>query len=158
MELLAELQHYGAATCLIDFTTNALVALWFACEKETGQAGKVVAMATDDTGQFSAVSYQDSKKPIENFLYQGKLWKWSPSGLNNRIVASSRFCAWRRKDRRKLLREIEIDTNSKKDIIETLEKSFGVTERQLFNDFAGFACGTRPTNRTLTLQRRTSST
>ena len=35
--------------------------------------------------------------------------------------------------------KIEIDVDSKKDIIETLEKSFGITERQLFNDFAGFA-------------------
>ena len=33
LELMAELQHYGAATCLIDFTTNALIALWFACEE-----------------------------------------------------------------------------------------------------------------------------
>ena len=32
LELLAELQHHGAATCLLDFTRNALVALWFACE------------------------------------------------------------------------------------------------------------------------------
>ena len=28
LELLAELQHYGAATCLIDFTYSAQVALW----------------------------------------------------------------------------------------------------------------------------------
>ena len=28
LELLADLQHHGAATCLIDFTTNALIALW----------------------------------------------------------------------------------------------------------------------------------
>ena len=48
LELLAELQHYGAATCLIDFTTNALIALWFACSKESGQDGIVVAMPTDD--------------------------------------------------------------------------------------------------------------
>ena len=32
MELLAYLQHHGAVTCLLDFTRNALVALWFACE------------------------------------------------------------------------------------------------------------------------------
>ena len=32
LELLADLQHHGAATCLLDFTRNALVALWFACE------------------------------------------------------------------------------------------------------------------------------
>ena len=33
-QLLSELQHYGAATCLIDFTRNASVALWFACRDE----------------------------------------------------------------------------------------------------------------------------
>lgn len=34
LELLAELQHFGAATCLVDFTRSALVALWFACQKD----------------------------------------------------------------------------------------------------------------------------
>ena len=102
-------------------------------------------MATDDTERFSAVSYQDSKKPIENFLYQGKLWKWSPSGLNNRIVAQqSVFVLGEGKIEESYYEKIEIDTNSKKDIIETLEKSFGVTERQLFNDFAGFALWNAP--------------
>ena len=33
LELLAELQHFGAATCLIDFSQSALVALWFACQQ-----------------------------------------------------------------------------------------------------------------------------
>ena len=47
LELIAELQHYGAATCLIDFTTNALIALWFACEEKSDKAGKVVAMETE---------------------------------------------------------------------------------------------------------------
>ena len=59
LELLADLQHYGAATCLIDFTTNALVALWFACYEEPGQAGKVIAMPTNDINRFSTVSYGD---------------------------------------------------------------------------------------------------
>ena len=35
MEILAEIQHYGGATLLIDFTKNALNALWFACEPES---------------------------------------------------------------------------------------------------------------------------
>ena len=35
LELLAELQHYGAATCLIDFTRNPLFALWIACQRSS---------------------------------------------------------------------------------------------------------------------------
>ena len=31
LEILVELQHYGAATCLIDFSYSAQIALWFAC-------------------------------------------------------------------------------------------------------------------------------
>ena len=40
LELLAELQHRGAATCLIDFTQNPLVALWMACREGSGGAAK----------------------------------------------------------------------------------------------------------------------
>jgi hypothetical protein len=32
LELLLELQHYGAATGLVDFSRDFLVALWFACD------------------------------------------------------------------------------------------------------------------------------
>ena len=40
LELLAELQHNGAATCLIDFTADPLVALWFACQRNSGKEWK----------------------------------------------------------------------------------------------------------------------
>ena len=87
LELLAELQHYGAATCLIDFTTSSLIALWFACQDERGLPGKVVAMATDSIEKYSSIRYEDLNRPIREFLNQGKQWKWVPSGLNSRIVA-----------------------------------------------------------------------
>ena len=32
LQLLARLQHFGAATGLLDFSYSPLVALWFACE------------------------------------------------------------------------------------------------------------------------------
>jgi len=35
LEMLAELQHHGAATCLIDFTYSAQIALWFACGQDS---------------------------------------------------------------------------------------------------------------------------
>ena len=50
LEILAELQHFGAATCLIDFSRSALVALWFACQQSSRGAanGKVYAVRHDD--------------------------------------------------------------------------------------------------------------
>ena len=105
LELLAELQHNGAATCLIDFTTNALIALWFACGGNSKEDGKVIAMATDNSERFSIVAYPDLQKPIETFLNQNKLWKWVPSHLSNRIVAQqSVFVFGEGEDSRKRLR------------------------------------------------------
>ena len=40
LEILAEFQHFGAATCLMDFTYNALVALWFACQPDSKNSAK----------------------------------------------------------------------------------------------------------------------
>ena len=98
--------HYGAATCLIDFTTNALIALWFACGDETsGTAGKVVAMATDDTARFAIVGSDSMEKKIDTFLDKGMLWKWEPSHLSTRIVTRTiGFRFWYRHDRRNTLR------------------------------------------------------
>ena len=65
LPLLAELQHFRAATCLIDFTRNALVALWFACEqistKESENEveetdGKVYAVRIDDPSRFKTIT------------------------------------------------------------------------------------------------------
>ena len=141
LELLAELQHFGAATCLIDFTTSALIALWFACQEEEGNPpGKVVAMATDSIERFSTIRYEDLDKPIKEFLNQGKLWKWEPSGLNNRIVAQqSVFVFGEGRIEKSHYEEITIAADCKKDIVETLEKSFGIRGPKLFNDLAGFA-------------------
>ena len=75
LEMLAELQHYGAATCLIDFSENAMIALWFACYECPSHDGKVVAVETGDTTNFIAISYEDIDKPMESFIDQGTLWK-----------------------------------------------------------------------------------
>ena len=121
LELLAELQHYGAATCLTDFTTNALVALYFACREETDKAGKVVAMATDNIDRFSTLSFEDLNKSVKEFLNQGKLWKWEPSSLNNRIVAQqSVFVFGEGRIEMSNFEEITIAAAHKKELVKTL--------------------------------------
>ena len=43
-EILTELQHYGGKTNLIDFTTDYLVALFFACDGEPKEPGRVILL------------------------------------------------------------------------------------------------------------------
>jgi len=41
LEILAEIQHLGGATCLVDFSTNFLIALWMASGKESKKEPKL---------------------------------------------------------------------------------------------------------------------
>ena len=141
LELLAELQHYGAATCLIDFTENPLIALWFACHEHQGKDGAVVAIASDDSEKFSEIAGDNKGKEITKFLQPKKIWKWTPPNVqNNRILAqSSIFLFGPSRISAKLYEKKIIKNSDKKNIIASLRDKFGITEQRLFSDFAGFA-------------------
>ena len=44
LEILTELQHYGGNTNLIDFTTDFLIAIFFACAGEPKEDGRVIVL------------------------------------------------------------------------------------------------------------------
>ncbi len=48
-EILAEIQHFGGKTNLIDFTTNSHIALFFACEKVHHEDGRVILQDKNGT-------------------------------------------------------------------------------------------------------------
>ena len=147
LEILAELQHFRAATCLIDFTYNALIALWFACYQESENAtrcGKVVAVRVDKEHQFREVTLELLKKDIdyfflgnENRMHQ-QLYKWQPPHQNSRIIAQQSIF---------LFGTVEINPDKeciilgskKQEILESLEQVHGISEAMLFPDFEGFA-------------------
>ena len=81
LELLAKLQHHGAATCLLDFTTRFDIALWFACQevskqeveekdKDKPKKGRIFIVAIDQYTQagLGKVSSDKLKRPISYFL------------------------------------------------------------------------------------------
>ena len=126
---------------MIDFTTNALIALWFACQEKSEINGKVVAINSDNTELFSTVGYGNLNQPIKNFLYQDdKLWKWVPSHLSDRIIAQqSVFVFGRGKIEETHYQAVKIDGGCKEEIRRELRNKFGINEQYLFSDFTGFA-------------------
>ena len=144
LELLAELQHYGAATCLIDFTYSAQVALWMACHPGSkGPAnGKVFAVNISDPNRFQKVKSLSLKKDIDCFFQldeRGRysLYQWQPKPQNNRIIAQQSIFLFGGDE---IKEEVEclILKDSKRDIRLSLEKAAGITEAMLFPDFGGF--------------------
>ena len=47
LEILAEMQHYGLPTRLLDITQNPLIALYFACENQDNNSGEVILFSID---------------------------------------------------------------------------------------------------------------
>lgn len=165
LELLAALQHYRAATCLIDFTRSALIALWFACENYNVD-GKVFVLDTGDSTRFREITSDDIEEySISDILrfatrntdrgrlspsnginligqleYGPRFWRWSPGKLNERIPAQhSMFVFGPISAERPSTQEIVIQANYKEQIRHELREMHDISEESLFPDFAGFA-------------------
>lgn len=155
LEILAQLQHFGAATCLIDFTRNAQVALYFACKKdpkwekksqdsENPPDGKVHVVRNDPL-RFKKVTPDLLKKKTDDFFPRfqpygrdRQLYRWEPGYQNNRIIAQQSIFVFG---------DYEFDENDaciveercKEDILIALERISGITPAMLYPDFDGFA-------------------
>ena len=150
LELLAELQHYGAATCLIDFTKMPLVALWFACQSESPKNGKVVAVDSGNGERFIRIQPDTLDKTIDNLLPPqedesgkpvNKFWVWDPHHQNNRITAQRSVFVFG--DAPEVPTGDDgniciVEKEAKAKIIRGL-RQHGVSEESLFCDFDGFA-------------------
>ena len=158
LDLLADLQHYGAATCLLDFTRNALVALWFACQKSDAD-GKVFVVNTADEKTFLEIASGDIKdKSIKDVLQfntrppsgdqttksqdEPSLWCWPPAHLNERITAQHSLFLFGVPSSMELQlkpEKIVIESASKEQIRHELKELHNLHEESLFPDFIGFA-------------------
>jgi len=134
IELLAELQHFGAATGLIDFSKNFLVALWFASNSNLEKDGKISLLSKDH-----CIDYVENKD-----LYQNTLNNFCLVDLNfksnNRIFAQNGvFIFSNRVFYKNDLHEIIISKKDKEKIIIELKTFCNITESTLFQDVYGFA-------------------
>ncbi|MGE7121812.1 FRG domain-containing protein [Peribacillus sp. NPDC046944] len=90
MELLARLQHHGAATRLVDFSKSSLVALWFCVNTVTKEYGLLLGVHTNYLGgeegylddQFK--SYSDAIEDLSLYEYPMII---EPPVVSKRIAA-----------------------------------------------------------------------
>ncbi len=155
MQLLAKLQHFGAATGLLDFTYNPLVALWFACGDPSCNGKKM-----DSNGN---VFILDKKRPntlitnrqleVESIdslfsreLSRDQRWLgsnyliWEPDLTGDeafRILGQrSVFVIGRPIIEKTQFSKVEIDADDKKGLRDELEQ-IDISERTIFPDLLG---------------------
>ena len=165
LEVLADLRHYGCATGLIDFTSNFLVALWFACvefnytdrgvndQKEHNEKrndGEIFILDIGDEELFREVDHdviqerniEDFFKSTSNQQTDDKLWYWIPERLNDRMRDQDGvfvFGAPVIKPELYKNKTIIVEQRDKKDLKKELDLYFDYNLLSLFADKHGFS-------------------
>ena len=148
LNLLAKLQHSGAATCLIDFTKNPLVALWMACRKSGSGSvdGRIYAVEIGPRSPFQSIGSDEARNMKINDFFQDsektgdRFFQWQPDYQDNRMLAQqSIFLFGGGWGEIKSSKDCVISKQHKQEIWDSLKKSAGISEDILFPDFEGFA-------------------
>lgn len=115
-EILAELQHYGGKTNLIDFTTDYLVALFFACDGNRDKPGRVILLK-NQSGDYKVVK---PSRTIARVGFQKSIFVQAPSGLVDPDIV------------------VCIPADLKGDMLDYLRKHHDISTKTIYNDLQGF--------------------
>lgn len=174
LELLAEIQHYEGATCLVDFSRSFLIAMWFASavpvvngvEKHVDGVIYIIH-SKKNKEKYLKISSNEIDKDIDTILKfetriddsnlksnlpglkptNYKYWIWEPEGLNNRILQQdSSFVFGKPLIDKEDYSKILINKDDKKSIQYELTTFFNICSDTLFKDLPGFASKVQSVN------------
>ena len=145
LQLLAKLQHFGAATGLLDFTHSPLVALWFACD-EASHDGTVFFLSKE-LPHTSYVTQDLEEGDIGNVLSKVHdptgpdylLWEPTVKGDAALRILGQRsvFVIGRPAIDGRHVHAVDIDAADKEDLRQELEQ-LDVSEPTIYRDLVGF--------------------
>ena len=115
-EILTELQHYGGKTNLIDFTTDYLVALFFACDGNHDEPGRVILLKN----QSETYEVVKPSRTIARAGIQKGIFVQAPGGVVEPDIV------------------VCIPADLKGDMLEYLRKHHDISTKTIYNDLQGF--------------------
>ena len=116
-EILTELQHHGGKTNLIDFTTDYLVALFFACDGNRDKKGRVILLKKQSDNTYEIVP---APRTIPRAGVQKSIFVEAYSGV---VVPDIVVC---------------IPVDLKEAMLEYLRKYHDISNKTIYNDLMGF--------------------
>ena len=119
-EILTQLQHYGGKTNLIDFTTDYLVALFFACDGGPGKDGRVVILPK--SGEASTYTTWQPHSPAHRVIAQKSVFVEPAQGFVE-IGADN---------------QVIILGSIKPSLLNYLDICHGISAQTIYNDLHGF--------------------
>ena len=119
-EILTEIQHYGGNTNLIDFTTDYLVALFFACDSEYEEPGRVILLQRPP--KIDPKDYTVEKPP--RTIRRAEVQKSVFVQTRNGIVEPDAV--------------VHIPADLKIHMLGYLEKYHDISTKTIYNDLLGF--------------------
>ncbi len=115
-EILAELQHHGGKTNLIDFTTDYGIALFFACDGFHDKDGRLILLKeATEQGQI-----RQPRNPVNRVIAQKSVFVQPPRGFVEPDA------------------EINIPKDLKQPLLNHLRKYHGISTETIYNDLHGF--------------------
>ena len=125
------MRHYGGFTDLIDFTSDYLIALYFACRTDTGEDGRLIMIPEKPRKDLEP---KESKE--EYVTYTSKIEVSRLSKQSGVFVHALK--GYVDLENNNGIKIITIEGKSKTDILEYLSKSHNISQKTLFDDLHGF--------------------
>lgn len=120
-DVLTELQHYGGKTNLIDFTTDYLIALFFACDSLPKKNGRVILL-NKKTHQGEITS--PKKNQNNRVISQKSIFFQSPKGYLD--------------EEDSMVEIISIPKEMKRPALDYLRKYHDISTHTIYNDIFGY--------------------
>ena len=120
LEILTELQHYGGITNLIDFTTDYLIAIFFACAGELTEDGRVILLEKSERMEDEKIIRPQN--PRHRVIAQKSIFLYPPEGFID-VPPDKIVC---------------IPAQLKQSMQKYLRKHHDISAETIYNDIHGF--------------------